>query len=207
MIKKQQKWIALLVTLTFMWLLQVSTMPLAASSAPEQISSANTEQAPRFIEEEEDGGYRAKKSSALPIILIGVGVAALAAVLFLVVLKTKYDIVGSWRASDTILTDTITIIFSGDKKSGNLTLEEFTDTGRYTVDGKTVHFEFNTPGYDYNFVYDGQFDTKDKMSGTLKYYSNNVLEEEGTWQATRIATSAETGKLIMVKRSARELLK
>ena len=96
MIKKQQKWIAVLVTLTFVWLLQVSTMPALAADSAEQISSANAEQGPRFIEEEEGGGYKAKKSSALPIILIGVGVAAVAAVLFLVVLKTKYDITGEW---------------------------------------------------------------------------------------------------------------
>ena len=87
-----------------MWLLQVSTMPVAAASAPEQIGSANAEQAPRFIEEEGDGGYQAKKKSILPIILIGVGVVAVAAVLFLVVLKTKYDIIGSWSETNTIST-------------------------------------------------------------------------------------------------------
>ena len=96
MIKKQQKWIALLVTLTFMGLLQVSTMPMTAANAPEQISSANSEQAPNFIEEEGDSSYQSKKKSIMPVILIGVGVAAVAAVLFLVVLKTKYDITGAW---------------------------------------------------------------------------------------------------------------
>jgi hypothetical protein len=50
MIKKQQKWIALLVTLAFVWLLQVSTMPVAAANAPEQTGSASAEQGPDFVE-------------------------------------------------------------------------------------------------------------------------------------------------------------
>ena len=122
MIKKQQKWIALLVTLTFMWLLQVSTMPLVAANAPEQISSANAEQAPSYIEEEGASGYQAKKKSILPIILIGVGIVAVAAVLFLVVLKTKYDIMGTWDfayiSTSPAHTWTWTLVFTGDKKSG-----------------------------------------------------------------------------------------
>jgi hypothetical protein len=92
MIKKQQKWIALLVTLTFMWLLQVSTMPMAAANAPEQIGSAGAEQGPDYVEAVGHKVAPAKKKSILPIILIGVGVVAVAAVLFLVVLKTKYDL-------------------------------------------------------------------------------------------------------------------
>ena len=180
MIKKQQKWIALLVTLTFMWLLQVSAMPLAAANAPEQIASASKEQGPGFIEEEGDSGYQTPKKSILPIILIGVGVVALAAVLFLVVLKTNYDIVGSWLESNTIWTQgNTTIVFSGDKKSGTLALEEFIDTGTYTVDGKTVHFEFHAAGQIYNWVYDGQFDSKDKMSGTVQFKQNNSRQFHG----------------------------
>jgi hypothetical protein len=206
MMKKHQKWIALLVTLTFIWLLQVSVMPLAAASTTEQIGSANKEQGPSFIEEEGDSGYQTPKKSILPIILIGVGVAAVAAVLFLVVLKTKYDIVGSWSETNTIWTSgATTIIFSGDKKSGTLTLQGFIDTGTYTVDGKTVHFEFHAAGTTYNWIYDGQFNTKDTMSGTVKFSQNNVVTEEGTWSATRVATAAETGKVPLVSRDAREL--
>jgi hypothetical protein len=204
MIKKQQKWIALLVTCTFIWLLQVSTMPVAAAGAPEQISAASTEQAPDFIEEEDDGGYQAKKSSILPIVLIGVGVAAAAAVLFLVVLKTSYDITGTWTVTDTVINDPTTIVFSGSKKSGTLDLTDFLDTGTYTVDGKKVHFEFNTPGHNYNFVFDGQFDSKDKMSGTMKYYWNGAVDAEGTWTGTRIATATGSGKLSTAMRSARK---
>lgn len=204
MIKKQQRWIALLVVCTFMWLLQVSTMPVAAANAPEQISSASSAQGPRFIEEEGDSGYRAKKKSALPIILIGVGVVAIAAVLFLVVLKTSYDIVGTWKETDTLISGTTTMVFSGNKSSGSLELPDYSDTGTYTVDGKTVHFEFNTPGYNYNFVFDGQFDSKDKMSGTVKFYSNGAVDDEGTWSATRTATTPTgNSKLPMANRPAK----
>jgi hypothetical protein len=64
MIKKQQKWIALLVVFTFMWLLQVSTMPLAAAGTAEQVSSANSEQGPRFIEEREAAGTMPRKKAS-----------------------------------------------------------------------------------------------------------------------------------------------
>jgi hypothetical protein len=88
MIKKQQKWIALLVAFTFMWLLQVSTMPLGAANTTEQLSSANDEQGPRFVEEEGDSGYQAKKKgSVLPYILIGVAVAA--GITIAIILLTK----------------------------------------------------------------------------------------------------------------------
>jgi hypothetical protein len=203
MIKKQQKWIALLVALTFVWLLQVSTMPVAAAGAPEQISSANKDQGPRYIEEEGRGGYHARKKSIMPVVLIGLGVVAVAAVLVLVVLKTNYNIVGTWAETNTMMTGTTTIIFSGSKSSGTLELQEYIDTGDYTVDGKTVHFEFHASGYNYNFVYDGQFDTKDKMSGTVKYYEGSTVADQGTWSANRVATTAGSGKRPMASRSAR----
>jgi len=202
MIKKQQKWIALLVTLTFVWLLQVSTMPMAAASAPEQISSANTEQAPRFIEEEGDIGSPVKKKSILPIILIGVGVVAVAAVLFLVVLKTKYDIMGTWDVNFTGFSglSSFTMIFSGARKTGTWTLSGWTDIGTYTVDGKNVQFQFS--GEDWIWI--GTFTGKDTMSGNHTWNSQGI---SGTWTATRVATSTETGKLPMVNRSVKELLK
>jgi hypothetical protein len=206
MIKKQQKWIALLVTLTFAWLLQVSTMPVAAATAPERISSANAEQAPGYIEQEGDSSYMAKKKSILPIILIGVGVVAVAAVLFLVVLKTKYDILGTWNETNTIYSPKpVNITFSGTKNSGTLTMAEYIDTGTYTADGKTVHFEYKAAGYNYNWIFDGTFETKDKMSGTVKYTVNAVVTNNGTWSATRVATTTETGKFPMADQPARKL--
>jgi hypothetical protein len=207
MIKKQQKWIALLVTLTFMWLLQVSTMPLRAEQAPSQSGTAmdSAGPAPSYIEEEGGGGYSVKKKSIVPVILLGVGVVAVAAVLFLVVLKTKYDILGTWTATNTAYSPKpINITFSGTKKSGTLTMAEYIDTGTFTVDGKTVHFEFHAAGMTYNWVYDGQFDSKDKMTGNVKYMVNNVVSLTGTWVANRVAASAATGKLPLVNRPALE---
>lgn len=184
MIKKQQKWIALLVTVTFAWLLQGSAMPLAATSAPDRISAAHAEQAPGYIEEEGDGGYKPKKKSILPIVLIGVGVAAAAAVLFLVVLKTSYDIVGTWNCVFTGspgLTD-FRITFTGDKKSGTWTLIGWTDRGTYSVDGKEVRFQFDEEPW----VFTGEFTEKDKMSGN---HSWPAISLNGTWTATRIAAT------------------
>jgi hypothetical protein len=182
MIKKQQKWIALLVVCTFIWLLQVSTMPVAAANAPEQISSVNNEQAPSFVEEEGDSSYRAKKSSALPIILIGVGVIAVAAVLVLVVLKTSYDITGAWTLTfqfdgDPQYSNTIT--FSGDKKTGTFVIASL--GGTYAVDAKKVVWTYSAG---HNTVYTGEFKSKTTMSGTM--LSNGY---PGTWSAVKKTTT------------------
>jgi hypothetical protein len=189
MIKKQQKWIALLVTLTFIWLLQVSTMPVAAASTPEQIGSARSEQGPRFIEEEGGGGFHAKKKSILPMVLIGVGVAAVTAVLFLVVLKTTYDITGEWNYSwknsgeaNWKYTNQ-KIVFTGDKKTGTLTY--LGNEGTYTVDGKNVSFQFN-----YGVTLTGVFATKDKISGT--WAVDQDASNNGSFELLRVSTTAQT---------------
>ena len=213
MIKKQQKWIALLVTCTFIWLLQVSTMPVAAAGAPEQISAASTEQAPDFIEEEDDGGYQAKKSSILPIILIGVGVAAAAAVLFLVVLKTKYDITGEWlmiRTRTDISASPLSryLTFTGDKKAGSVRIDfdnwgsSDPDGGEYTVDDKAVSFTQRWPAYpdDYEYQYVGNFTDKDTMSGTFHLNYPSVAEA-GTWTATRRVTAATAPRQVAAQNS------
>jgi len=190
MIKKQQKWIALLVMLTFIGLLQVSTMPVAAAGAPEQINSAGVEQGPDYVEAVGHKAAPAKKKSILPIVLIGVGVVAVAAVLFLVVLKTKYDLRGTWsltRSSDFYwITNPRTFVFAGTSKdSGTLTVTGFADNGPWTADGKTVHFTMTTTGA-YVWTFDGEFTDKDTLSGTLNYHdsSHNI---NGTWSATRTA--------------------
>jgi hypothetical protein len=72
MIKKQQKWIALMVVVTFIWLLQVSTLPLAAANAAERVSAANTEQGPDFVEAVGHSASPAKKKSILPLYHPGV---------------------------------------------------------------------------------------------------------------------------------------
>jgi hypothetical protein len=200
MIKKQQKWIALLVTLAFVWLLQISTMPVAAASAPEQISSAGSEQGPRFIEEEGGSGYHARKKSILPVILIGVGVVAIAAVLFLVVLKTTYDIVGTWDFNYTSVspakTWTWTMVFSGDKQSG--TFDDAGDTGTYTVDGKNVSISYD----DWDINLTGQFDGKDKMSGSATFTDLTIYGldiNNATFTAVRTGTTAAISKPLAAK--------
>jgi hypothetical protein len=182
MIKKQQKWIALLVICTFIWLMQVSTMPVAAAGTTEQISSASADKAPGFIEEDGPSKGKAKGKSPLPFILIGVGVVALTAVLFLVVLKTRYDIVGTWNCNftGTPAFTNFQIVFSGDKKSGTWTLIGWSDTGTYTVDGKKVTFQFTAEPW----IFTGEFTDKDKMSGN---HSWPALAISGTWTATRVA--------------------
>lgn len=193
MIKKQQKWIALLVTLTFVWLLQASTMPVAAAGAPDQIGSATAEQAPRFIEEEGDAGYQVKKKSILPYILIGVGVVALAAVLFLVVLKTKYDIRGTWSVTRSSefwwITNPRAFVFEGTSRdSGTMTLPGFLDNGPWTADGKKVNFTFSANNT-YLWTFTGTFTAKDTISGTVNYQdADNDIN--GTWSATRTSAAA-----------------
>ncbi|MBU4405390.1 MAG: hypothetical protein L6428_03900 [Candidatus Aminicenantes bacterium] len=181
MIKKQQKWIALLVTLTFMWLLQVSTMPVAAASTTEQIGSANAEKAPSFIEEEGDSSYQPRKKSALPLILGVVAVGALAAVLFLVVLKTKYDITGIWTITvswiNPVITGSFDATFTGDKKSG--TSSSGSNSGVYSVSGKDATFNFGSGSYT------GIFNSKTTMSGTMHNNSGN----SGTFTATKKPSS------------------
>jgi hypothetical protein len=183
MIKKQQKWIALLVTLTFVWLLQVSTMPLAAAGTSEQVSSANAEQGPGYVEAVGHKYVPAPKKSILPYILIGVGVVAVAAVLILVVFKTKYDITGSWTFVFTGPTiETYVLTFTGTKASGTFKFDTIPSyTGPYTVDGKIV--TMTIPAFT-NLQFGGQFTAKDTMTGT--WVTSTVTYN---WTATRKATT------------------
>jgi hypothetical protein len=201
MIKKQQKWIALLVTLTFMWLLQVSTMPLAAASAPEQIGSASAEQGPDYVEAVGYKAAPAKKKSIVPIILIGVGVAAVAAVLILVVFKTKYDIVGTWEITTAWSGGgggTVTNEFVGDKKSGDVNLVlsgSSAKWGEYTVDGKKVTFWILTS------TFTGEFTDKTHMSGT----GVGIGSTTGTWTAVKTSdTTIATATAFQGDRQAAE---
>lgn len=199
MSKKQQKWIAIFVTVTFVWLLQVSAMPLNAANAParEQVSSASTEQAPSFLEQEGDStkAVPAKKKSSLLLIIGGaVVLAAVAAVLVLVVFKTKYDITGEWKFSWKRDTDADWLykdrkfVCSGDKKQGTYEFHQFTNTvlkGPYTVEKKNVNFtiEYSSNSH---YVYYGTFETKDKITGTL---TKTETSQVGTWELVRVTTN------------------
>jgi hypothetical protein len=188
MIKKQQKWIALFVTLTFVWLLQVSTMPLTAAGKTETVSSASTEQRPDYVEAVGQKAAPTPKKNILPVVLIGVGVVALAAVLFLVVLKTKYDITGSWQyyfkwdLSGAVQHGPYPLTFSGSQSSGQLSFLDpaIAMTGTYTADNKNVSFTISSSGKPWSHT--GSFENKDKMSGTFTYPSGTG---NGTWYATR----------------------
>jgi hypothetical protein len=186
MIKKQQKWIAFLVILTFVWLLQVSAMPMAAAVATEQIASANTESAPDFYEAIAQNAAPAKKKSILPLVIIGVGVVAVAAVLFLVVLKTSYDITGEWTMNYQIPEwplATYPITFTGDKKAGTASMNG--TNGTYIVDGKNVIINLIQNSNRWEFI--GKFTTKDCLEGDFKYYVNSVLQSQynGTFYADK----------------------
>ncbi|MCJ7526112.1 MAG: hypothetical protein MUP71_12955 [Candidatus Aminicenantes bacterium] len=74
MLKKQQKWIALLMTLTFAWLLHITAMPLAAVETTEQVSSTSVEQAPGVFEQTGSEWGRVKPRTS-PLLLIAAVVA------------------------------------------------------------------------------------------------------------------------------------
>ncbi len=191
MIKKQQRWIALLVTLAFAWMMQFSAVPLTAAGTATLGSSINAEQDPDFYEAIEQKAAVGKKNSVLPWILIGVGVIAVTAVVFLVVLKS-YDILGDWDLNWkwTVGSDaqaTYPMTFSGTKKSGAITI--LGENGSYTVDGKNVAWVLTGEGPDFSWT--GQFDGKDAMSGTMTWPSAGL---SGIWTATRKAAATSFPK-------------
>ncbi len=179
--------IALFVAFAFLSLLTASTMPLRADQAPDQAGTtvSSPEQGPSFIEEEGYGSAPAKKS-IVPMILIGVGVVALAAVLVLVVLKTKYDIVGTWTLSfnwELTPDGSVDIDFLGDKKSGDVHLFG-SKTGTYTVDSKDVSFTVGA-GSATVATFIGKFSDKTHLSGTMTNNEGN----SGTWTAVKSAAA------------------
>jgi hypothetical protein len=192
MIKKQQKWIALLVTLTFMWLLQVSTMPVAAAGTAEQVGSANADQGPDFVEAVGHKVAPVKKKSILPIVLIGVGVVAVAAVLFLVVLKTTYDIRGTWTVKanwSDIPRNPFTVVFTGSSKDTGTFKEIGIWNGTYMVDGKNVTWIY-TDYPEEKVTYTGKFTDKDSITGTM---TEAFAPFSGTFTATRAASATGIG--------------
>jgi hypothetical protein len=185
MIKRQQRWIALLVTLTFMWLLQVAAMPLPAAEAANPALSADAGQGPDHYEAVGQKAAPAKKGSILPWVLVGVGVVAVTAVVLFLFVLNKYDITGSWTFVFThgSNTQSIIITFTGDKKSGTFAMTGLPQSGgTYAVDGKKVTM---LPTYFPEVTFVGEFTAKDAMSGTLT--------EDGdvsTWTATRGAAAS-----------------
>jgi hypothetical protein len=190
--KNHKKMIALFVAFSFVALLHASTMPLRADQAPVQggaeIEAAG--EAPGFVEEEGSASSQPGKKSILPIVIGIVAVGAIAAVLVLVVLKTKYEIAGKWDFSFTSTspahTWVWTLIFSGDNKNGTF-IDNFSDTGTYTVSGKDVTIEYNT----WDIQFSGKFDGKDKMTGSATFAGLLIGGKDissATWTATRLAS-------------------
>ena len=192
MIKRQSKWIALLVVVAFAWMTHLSVMPLAAASGETTVAAGEGTE-PNFVEVADKAPVKAKPKSALPYILIGVGAVALAVVLLVVLKKTTYDITGSWtlqwKENGETTYRTVQANFTGTKESGTVS-GFYGDSGPYTVDGKKVSWVLSS--YDANFAWTGQFDTKDTMSGTMTLPSEDL---QGTWIATRgVPTTALPGQ-------------
>jgi len=195
LIKKQQKWIALFVALTFMWLLQVSIMPLAAADSAEEIGSAKAEQGPDYVEAVGQKDSPAAKKSILPYVLIGVGVLAVAAVLILVSSKSKYDPVGTWSGpmSNQVQQEwTATVVFSGGKNSGSTIYSDPWESdrpGTYTVDEKSITFTAgHASGHGSTITFTGMFESKDLMVGTWQNDSDSSVN--GLWKLIRAGTAA-----------------
>lgn len=192
--KKIQRPISLFLVIAFCALLQVSAMPLRADQEPAAVAAAGEEQAPNFVEIADPKGGVEKKKSIVPVILIGVGVAAAAALLFLVVLKTKYDLRGTWAVTRSNefywVTNPRSFVFSGSSRgSGTMSLTGFIDTGTWSADGKNVNFSMTANASQYLWTFTGKFTGKDTLSGTVNYHdaTNDI---NGTWTATRTAAAA-----------------
>ncbi|HNX98180.1 MAG TPA: hypothetical protein PKK12_10910 [Candidatus Aminicenantes bacterium] len=181
-----RRWIACWVVLSFCFLLGVTSAPLSAAPRPEksEVAAAAPDSGTNCIETERDEGSYHKKKSSLPLILGIVGVGALAAVLIMILAKTKYDITGRWTmtmisTSSGAENVTWSVQFTGDKKSGDFQFENFYDgAGTYRVDGKNVTMSST---YYSSWNWTGKFTDKERMEGTSTW---NTGSETLTWSWT-----------------------
>jgi hypothetical protein len=180
-----RKAIAVFVVFAFFSLLHISVLPVQA--APVSGTTPSDNDGTNFMEKAAPApsGHSGKKS-VLPIILGAVAAGAVAAVLILVVFKTKYDITGEWTMNYSWPGGelaTYPITFTGDKNSGTAFMN--TLSGPYAVAGKkvTITMTQNTG----KWVYSGEFKSKIRMEGDFKYYINNVLQPQynGTFYADK----------------------
>jgi len=165
MIKKRQKLISLMAMAAFAWLLHVSASPLAAAGATERMASAGMEQGPGFVEAEGTRTFPVERTSFLPYVLIGVGIVAVAFVLVLVI-KTQYDITGSWRFIFTTGDNTTNriVTFDGTKTGGKFVfMDDAGYAGNYTVADRDVTMTLtNFPTVQFS----GRFVDRITMKGT-----------------------------------------
>jgi hypothetical protein len=188
-IKINKKTIAWVAVFTLLYWAGISSMPLAAAGTQQQIGSAGAEQGPDYLEAIGQKAVAAKKKSILPVILIGAGAITVAAVLVLVVFKTKFDITGAWAA--VIVQDQdqnrwdADFTFTGSKESGTADYREpgFHFPGTYAVDGKDVNIIIDFSGFNPPAVitFSGSFSDADSMNGTW----TSTAGGSGTWSATK----------------------
>lgn len=187
--RNKNRWIALLVAVSFFWLASLTAMPLNAATSTDKasISKSEDDDGPGAIERKAPTYRVQRKSPLIPIIIGLVAVGAIAAVLILVVFKEKYDITGTWRMYDSLSEVQTSIVFTGDKKSGTCRFLEYNDTGIYTVSKKNVNFSyFVDPNY--VWTHTGTFTDKNTMSGTVQINDYGYIET-GTWNATRLSSA------------------
>jgi hypothetical protein len=177
-----KKIVAFTVIVAFFSLIGASAYPLQAQEQPGAVEKPGTPAA------------TVQKSSILPIVLIGVGVLAVAAVLIFVVFKTSYDITGSWVLVLAGSGDhTFQANFSGTKESGNWIFATHPSSGgTYTVSGSAVTMTYTGT----QSVINGTFTDKDTMSGTWVdgSYHYTWTGTRGTLTATTTPQQGSTGK-------------
>jgi hypothetical protein len=126
-----------------------------------------------------------KKKKKFPALLVVGGIVVVAVVLALVLKKKDsstpevevFDIRGDWTVIVNFLGTDIPfyINYSGSLTNGTF-VDQDGDTGTYTVNNRTVHFE-----YDYYVLsFDGSFTGQDTMNGN---YETDTTS--GSWRGTR----------------------
>ncbi|MBN2400371.1 MAG: hypothetical protein JXI33_08555 [Candidatus Aminicenantes bacterium] len=191
MIKRYKKLIAVCVTMAFMTLLPVYAMPQPAGQTlgPDHGAADNGQQAQSYIEKEQQVGYQASPRKILPVLI---GIAAVAAAIFLLVIlvsKDKYDITGDWDFHNDFITegyasfDSVWRFTAYDDRSKVMGTYVRDQGGVITQGEFSVVNKSEVVFYDiwYTEQYTGQFDSKTTMSG------NFVLDSgaQGTWTATK----------------------
>ncbi len=192
MINHYKRFIALCVTVAFLALLPICSLPAPAGRAASLAGAEdeNAEPERNFVEREQQAGYQVRQKNVLPILL---GIAAAAAGVFLVILlvsKDKYDITGQWRfhnhwttagladfGSDWTFTSADVQI----KTMGTYVRHEDDgsyQSGDYTIVNKN---EVVFIGDGASEQYTGQFDSKTTMSGDFMLADGT----RGTWTAEK----------------------
>ncbi len=195
---QNKRWVATWVVLSFLFLLGVTNAPLSAASRVEKSDTAvsTADSGTNCIEQERDEGSYHKKKSALPLLIGVLAAGAVAAVLILVVFKTKYDITGNWsvtfNATNAAKSWDWTLEFSGDKKSGDVYEPQNGFYGTYNVDGKNVDIVCEIFAAR-DLVMTGSFTDKETMTGTAVLTGlviGGVPVASATWTARKAGSNA-----------------